>query len=95
MVPPCGRRKNEADGDRIDDHAAASGDHPVEIFANPRGPRDLDKGTALHDRLRELSTYLHADLTKQQSAAQEAPPAERPRPPLHRRIIEDGRGFSH
>lgn len=42
----------------------------------------VDKGTALHDRLRELSTYLHADLTKQQSAAQESAPAERPRPPL-------------
>jgi 2-polyprenyl-3-methyl-5-hydroxy-6-metoxy-1,4-benzoquinol methylase len=41
------RRADEADGDRIDDHAAASGDHPVEIFASPRGARDIDEGAEL------------------------------------------------
>ena len=40
-----------------------------------------DKNPALHDRLRELSTYLHADLTKQQQATRDAFPLERRLPP--------------
>lgn len=42
-----------------------------------------EKSPALNDRLRELSTYLHADLTKQQHAPRDAVPAERPLPPRH------------
>ncbi len=36
----------------------------------------LDKNPDLDDRLRELSTYLHADLTKQQHAQRPARPAD-------------------
>lgn len=40
-----------------------------------------EKSPALNDRLRELSTYLHADLTKQRSAQRDALPAEPELPP--------------
>ena len=73
---------------------ALSGDH--EPWEAPAGTRtaastimrpsvakpapQVDKTPALNDRLRELSTYLHADLTKQQQAPRDAGPAERPFP---------------
>ena len=41
------RRADEADGDGIDDRAAASGDHVVEPVAGPGRARDLDEGAAL------------------------------------------------
>ena len=41
------RRADEADGDGIDDRAAASGDHSVEPVAGPGRARDLDEGAAL------------------------------------------------
>jgi hypothetical protein len=40
-----------------------------------------EKSSTLNDRLRELSTYLHADLTKQQQAQPDTFPAERHLPP--------------
>jgi TPR repeat protein len=47
----------------------------------PRTAPPQEKSPALNDRLRELSTYLHADLTQQQHETPEPAPAERALPP--------------
>ena len=45
------RGADEADRDRIDDRAAAMGDHPIEAAAIPGRTRNVDEGAALRRRL--------------------------------------------
>lgn len=62
-------------------HAAPSARAPASTLMRPSVERpdpSPEQSAALDDRLRELSTYLHADLTKQQQEPRHAAPIERP-----------------